>query len=432
MRRASCAPAQSMREDARRFVGRVVEPTANVPARVARNPSRVRDLLRTRVMATTAVRSSFTVDAPARRTSQPPRTPRVKRGWSWRIGSVTGIDLNLHATFLLLLVWVALTHWLQRHDALDALGGVLLILSVFGIVVLHELGHALVARRFGIRTFDITLLPIGGVARLERMPDNPKQEMLVALAGPAVNVVLALLCFVGVVLLGGSLDPSAISVASGAIVAKLMWINVAIAVFNMLPAFPMDGGRVFRALLAMRMSHVQATDYAARVGQTLAFGLGAVGLFFNPFLVVAALFVWMGAREEAAMEHVRFSLHGITVGEAMTTRFRALAPHDTVAEVADEALSGFQEDFPVVDAGDVVGVLARTELLRALARGAREARVGDIMDRELAMADVSEPLLQATQRLDPETTRAMPVLERGVLVGLLTPRRIGEIVMTRV
>ncbi len=355
----------------------------------------------------------------------------MKRGWSWRIGSVAGIDLNVHATFVLLLVWVALTHWLQRHDALDALGGVLLILSVFGIVVLHELGHALVARRFGIRTFDITLLPIGGVAHLERMPENPKQEMLVALAGPAVNVVLALLCFGGVVLLGGSLDPGAISVAGGAIVAKLMWINVAIAVFNMLPAFPMDGGRVFRALLAMRMSHVQATDYAARVGQTLAFGLGAVGLFFNPLLVVAALFVWMGAREEAAMEHVRFSLHGITVGEAMTTRFRALAPSDTVAEVADEALSGFQEDFPVVDSGDVVGVLARTELLRSLARGARETRVGDIMDRELAMADASEPLLQATQRLGLETTRAMPVLERGVLVGLLTSRRIGEIVMTR-
>lgn len=363
--------------------------------------------------------------------TEPPKAPRAKHGWSWRVGSLAGIDLKVHATFFLLLVWVAVAHWVPRHDALDALRGVLLIMSVFAVVVLHELGHALVARHFGIRTFDITLLPIGGVARLERMPENPKEELLVALAGPAVNVALALLLGSGIALLGGSLDPAALSVAGGGVVAKLMWINVSLAVFNMVPAFPMDGGRVFRALLAMRMSHMQATDYAARIGQTLALGFGVVGLLYSPVLVFVALFVWLGAREEAAMEHMRFSLHGMTVGEAMITRFRVLSKDETVAQAAEETLSGFQEDFPVVDVGSVVGVVARTDLVRALARGAQDGRVRDLMLRNLASVDVSDPLAQAMQQMDRNAVHTMPVLQRGILVGLLTPRRIGEILTTR-
>lgn len=373
--------------------------------------------------------------APARG-SMPPHAapphaaPPTKRTWSWRVGTVGGIDLYVHATFVLLLAWVALGHWAAHHSAVEALRGVLLISTVFAIVVLHELGHALTAKRFGIRTFDITLLPIGGIARLERMPEDPKQELLVAIAGPAVNVVLAGV-FLGLsVLLREPLDSTQLATA-GPFFPQLMWINVGLAVFNMLPAFPMDGGRVLRAVLAMRMPHMRATDAAARLGQALALGLGLVGLFFNPVLVFVALFVWMGAREEAAAEHVRFSLQGIRVGDAMVTGFGVLLPHETVDHAVDHVLSGFQEDFPVVDGDAVVGILTRADLLRAIAAGRRDAAVHEVMKPGVAVVELDEPLHEALQRLGPSAGHAVPVVHRGTLVGLLTAERIGEIVMMR-
>ncbi len=222
--------------------------------------------------------------------------------WSWKLGRVAGIDLRVHATFLLLVGWVALSNYFASgHQVGAAVGGVVFILSVFGIVVLHELGHALTARRFGIRTRDITLLPIGGVAQLERMPDQPKQELLVALAGPAVNVALAALLFGAIALTGGSVAINTDVPGTGSFLSQLFWVNVSLAAFNLLPAFPMDGGRALRAVLAMRTTSLRATRIAARVGRAMAWVLGGLGLFFNPMLLVIALLVWMGATGEQAM-----------------------------------------------------------------------------------------------------------------------------------
>src|ERR1051326_6394055 len=190
--------------------------------------------------------------------------------WSWRIGRIAGIGLYMHVTFLIMLIWVTASYYMVRRNWAEAVVGLLFILALFGIVVLHELGHALTARRFGIRTRDITLLPIGGVARLERMPDDPKEELLVALAGPAVNIVLAALFFAALLVVKGSPWVGNLAAVGGSFVAKLMWVNVGLAVFNLLPAFPMDGGRVLRALLAIRMNHVRATQIAANVGQAMA------------------------------------------------------------------------------------------------------------------------------------------------------------------
>ncbi|MBL8949338.1 MAG: site-2 protease family protein, partial [Myxococcaceae bacterium] len=206
----------------------------------------------------------------SRSVARPSRPRAGAMRWSWKLGEVAGIGIFVHATFLLVLVWVALSHLARGHGVSEAAGGMLLILAVFGTVILHELGHALTARRFGVRTRDITLLPIGGVARLERMPDKPAQELLVALAGPAVNVCIALLLFGVITLLRAPIGFEGLHVVGGPFLTKLMWINVFMAGFNLLPAFPMDGGRVLRAALAMRLTPERATELAARLGQAMA------------------------------------------------------------------------------------------------------------------------------------------------------------------
>ena len=221
-------------------------------------------------------------------------------GSSWKVGTIAGIDVFVHATFLILPVWVALSAYLRGGGASAAASGVASILTVFGVVVLHELGHDLAARRFGIATREITLLPIGGISRLERMPEDPRQELQVALAGPAVNVVLAAAAYAALLALGsGAIDHR--SVMEGGFLVRLLSINLSLALFNLLPAFPMDGGRVFRALLALRMDRMRATAVAARTGQAMAVLFGVAGLFFNPWLILIALFVWTGAAQEASL-----------------------------------------------------------------------------------------------------------------------------------
>jgi Zn-dependent protease/CBS domain-containing protein len=349
--------------------------------------------------------------------------------WSWRVGQIAGIDLYMHATFVMLLGWVAVGHLVQGHRLVDALAGVALILSVFTVVVLHELGHALVAKRFGIRTRDIMLLPIGGVARMDRMPDDPKQELLVAIAGPAVNVALAMILFGVVAAMSIPFGIYGLHLIGGPFLTKLMWINIGLAVFNMIPAFPMDGGRLLRALLAMRMAHVQATDLAAKIGRGLALALGFAGLFFNPMLVLIALFIWIGGQQEARSEHVRSSLGGLTVRDAMITRFRQLTPTETVAHTVEHALEGFQHDFPVVENGRVVGVLTRADVLRVIASDTTGQLVGDCMRREFAVAEDTEALTSAMQRFDLATCPAVPVLRGDRLAGILTAERIAELLV---
>jgi Zn-dependent protease len=349
--------------------------------------------------------------------------------WSWRIGRIAGIDLNVHLTFLILVAWVALRHYLERRSPVDAFMGVAFIFCLFGIVVLHELGHALTARRFGIPTRDITLLPIGGVARLERMPEDPKQELLVALAGPAVNVALAAILFVVLELSGGLVAYWDVIRVGGSFLNQLLWVNVSLAVFNLLPAFPMDGGRVLRALLALRTDYVRATQIAAGVGQALAAVFGFVGLFTNPFLVFIALFVWLGAAAEASMVQMRSALGGIPVQRAMVTDFRALAPHDPLGRAVDHVLAGFQQDFPVVDQGRVAGVLTRADLLNALARHGQEARVDEVMQRDIETADPLDMLEGVLGRLQRRGCHTLPVVHNGRLVGLVTTDNLGELLM---
>ncbi|MCB1128883.1 MAG: site-2 protease family protein, partial [Verrucomicrobiae bacterium] len=270
--------------------------------------------------------------------------------WSWRIGRVAGIDVYMHATFLLLVGWVAISAWSVRQNVNDAIHGLAFVAALFGIIVLHELGHALAARRYGIPTQDITLLPIGGVARLDRMPDKPAQELVVALAGPAVNVVLAVVFWMLVRSADAITGVTSFRLIGTPLLAKLQYVNIGLALFNLIPAFPMDGGRVLRALLAMRLDYVRATRIAADVGQVLAFAAGAIGLAkMHPFLVFIAIFVYLGAEQEASMVKVQSALDGIPIQSVMIRDFRTLHPAQTLADAVAHVLEGFQQDFPVTE-----------------------------------------------------------------------------------
>jgi Zn-dependent protease/CBS domain-containing protein len=346
--------------------------------------------------------------------------------WSTRIGTFAGIDVYVHTTFLMLIAWVAFAHWQQGRSVAAVVAGVAFTLALFLCVVLHEYGHALTARRFGIRTRDITLLPIGGVAQLERMPDDPRQELWVALAGPAVNVVIAIVLGIALAITGGFTPVDDLEVASGSFLERLMAVNVILVLFNMLPAFPMDGGRVLRAVLALRMDYSRATQLAANVGQGLALLFGLVGLFANPFLIFIALFVWIGAGQEAAMTQMKSVLGGVRLEQAMVTDFRTLAPDDSLARAVELLLAGAQQDFPVVEHGTVVGVLTRADLLTALARQDQAAPVATVMRRDFCLADVSDLVETALERLQSHECHSVPVTRHGVLVGLLTMDNVGE------
>ena len=350
--------------------------------------------------------------------------------WSIANARVAGIKVYAHVTFIIFLAWIALAgYW--RGGLAAAFWSTVFMVLLFGIVVLHELGHALTARYFGIRTREIILLPIGGIARLERIPRKPIQEFWVALAGPAVNVVLAALLYGVILLRQVAVDWRADAFLQSPLLVQLFWVNVILALFNLLPAFPMDGGRILRSLLAMRLDYVRATQMAAAVGQGMAMLFGLWGLLANPFLIFIALFVWIGAAEEAAMAQMESALSGIPVELAMITEFHVLAPDDPLEKAAELVLAGFQHDFPVVEDGRVVGILTRADLLRGLTQHGQDAPVRTVMSHDFETADAHELLDQVLLRLQQCRCRSMPVLRDGELVGILTPENLSEYLMIR-
>ncbi|HTW67598.1 MAG TPA: site-2 protease family protein [Bryobacteraceae bacterium] len=345
--------------------------------------------------------------------------------WSWKIGQISGIDLRIHATFLLLLGWVGASYWMAGKAA-DMLAGIILILALFACVVFHEMGHALAARKFGIATRDITLLPIGGLARLERMPEEPKQELWIALAGPAVNAAISVLLFVWLILEHHWEPLGRLRVATGPFVERLFVANVLLVLFNLIPAFPMDGGRVLRALLASRMTYAKATRIAAWVGQGIAFLFAIVGLFNNPVLLLIGVFVWIAARQEARAVQMKSALSGAPVGAAMLTDFDTLQSGDTLTHAVHLTLKGSQHDFPVTEQGKPIGILTRTDLLAALADHGPDHLVSFVMRREFPMAESDEKLEIALRRLQEGDWETMLIVHQGRLIGLATMDNVEE------
>ena len=303
--------------------------------------------------------------------------------WSFRILTVAGIGIYVHITFLILILFVFSMYFGEGGSAL-AIHGTALVVAVFGCVLLHELGHALTAKRLGVRTRDIVLLPIGGVARLERIPREPWREFSITVAGPLVNVLIAGGLYLALCLLQLpaelKLDDFTTARSGGeTFLRQLLEINIALVIFNLVPAFPMDGGRILRSLLALVMDHSRATRIAASVGQTLAIIFGIYGILNgHMILLLIAVFVYLGASAEAASSRMQTVFRGLPASAAVITRFVTLRPEDTLGAAVERLLSGSQADFPVLEEGLVLGVLTRRQLVSSLRASGSGSRLRDI------------------------------------------------------
>jgi Zn-dependent protease/CBS domain-containing protein len=352
--------------------------------------------------------------------------------WSIDIGSIAGTKVRVHITFILFLIYIWGANYVTGGSG-AAWTGTIFMLLLFLCVLLHEFGHVFAARAFGINTPDVTLLPIGGVARLERIPEEPGKEFLIAIAGPLVNVVIALLLMglSGAEVSGRSLaavDRGAVPMAD-----RLASVNLFLAAFNLIPAFPMDGGRILRSLLAIRLGFTRATEIAATVGQWFAFVLGFIGLFGNPLLIFIAIFVYLAAASEAQLAAVRSMSRGVPVGAAMITQFSTLPADAPIGDAVELLLRTSQTEFPVVDAGgQLVGLFGRNDMIKALKAQGPEARVADVMITEVPTIPARGRLDEAFRLLQEKAAPAVGVVDAaGRLVGLVTSETIGEMLMVR-
>jgi len=347
---------------------------------------------------------------------------------SFRIARVFGIPVSLHITFLLFVAFLAMVYAFKGGLA-EAVRGVSFILALFLSVTLHELGHSLVARRFGVKVREIVLLPIGGVSQMESMPEQPRQEFLIAVAGPLTSVVLGLLLGAFSLLAYGPAETLRASVTGGRFIANLGRVNLLLAVFNLLPGFPMDGGRILRSILATYMPFPRATRIAAVTGRLFAVCLGVIGLFGNVWLAFIAVFIYLGAGQEESGVRMRAALHDIPVSRAMVREFQELSPDDPISRAVEFAYHGFQEDFPVTKDGEVVGVLTKADTLAALHRYGPQVAVSQIMRTDFTRVKTDQTLEQVYQAVRQCGCSSLPVVEGNRLVGIITLEALGRYFM---
>lgn len=356
--------------------------------------------------------------------------------WSFKLFTVRGIQVRVHVTFVLILLWAAY-YWSTVVDdgVRGVVFGIVATILLFSCVTLHELGHSVQAQAFGIHVRDITLLPIGGLARLDSIPEDPQKELRIAIAGPLVNVVIAaVLAVISVFVDRGSLTSPGRMIDElqdgtwRAMVSYLLFANVLLVLFNLIPAFPMDGGRILRSLLAMKMPHLQATKIAGGIGQAMALLLGFLGFASgNFFLILIAIFVWFGAGQESAQAEVRQAFAGATVSQIMSASPITLTPADPLLRAVQLTLSSSQADFPVIDREHyVVGLLTIDILLKGL-HETPGVTVGDVMNRDFAVARPNEDIALVQERMASAKQRAMLVIaDNGRLLGLLTVNDVAE------
>ncbi len=354
--------------------------------------------------------------------------------WSLFLGRIAGIKIYLHWTFVILLSWILVSQWRQGNSLAEIAYALVFILVVFACVFLHELGHALMARRFKITTKDITLLPIGGLARLKRIPENPREELWVALAGPAVNVAISIIVGVYLLLKPVPLVPDLTTltlISLDGFLVNLFLVNLLLAGFNMIPAFPMDGGRVFRALLALKLPRLQATKIAAALGQIIAIMLAFLGLMYNPILLLIAIFVYLGAQFEANFVEQKSLLHPYTVRDIMMRQYHKLNASDPLTEAVKLLLDTQDKDFIVMDQGALYGVVSVKQIIKALQEMGEQAQVGEIMQAEFSSLHPEQSLDEVYEQMQTQKISMWPVIEHGALVGILNLDNLSEFIMIR-
>ena len=344
--------------------------------------------------------------------------------------SLFGVPVRLHFTFILLVIFLVVTDLGSKQSSGRY---ALFLVGLFVSVLLHELAHALVGMQMGVRTTEIVMFPIGGVSRMERML-MPTEELWISLAGPIVNILIAGGIFgymftqhqAVAIQLSDLLQPTDANV-----VARLAYGNLLLAAFNLLPAFPMDGGRILRALLSYVRPEDQATRTAAWMGRALAISMGLYGLVAQDFMLVfIAFFIYLGAAQESAAAMGRSLTHGIPVKAAMITEFHTLQHGNTIRDAANLLLSTSQQDFPVIHSDKVVGLLGRNLLLKALAAEGPDAYVAGVMDRDFLALDPAMDLAEVLP-LMAQAGRCAMVMDDSRLLGLLTTDNLSEFLLLR-
>ena len=353
-----------------------------------------------------------------------------------RLFRVGGIQIKMHITFPLILVWAALSFGVFNGGGWEgALYGILVTSLVFGIVVLHELGHSAAARKFQVEVQQIVLLPLGGVAQMERIPEEPEQELGIALAGPLVNFILAVVLALAAPFFGQRLSADSLLTLSNSIgqltlTSVFLYVfvtNLFIGVFNLIPAFPMDGGRILRALLATRLRYAQATEIAVTVGQILSWGFGLWGFLTGNFLlIILAIFIYTGAGQEGRMVQLRYVLGDLTVEQAYTRNVESISLNQPLRTAVHHTLHSFQSSFPICDQGKLAGMLPYQKLLDALENQNLDTPIHQVMNRDIRPVSPQEPLIDVQIRMSQEKTDALPVVQGEQFLGMLTSQDLNE------
>lgn len=352
---------------------------------------------------------------------------------SHKIARIAGVDVKVHWTFLILLGWGFFSFYRETSQVESGLYGVGFALAVFGCVLAHEYGHVLMARRFGIRTRHITLLPIGGLASLEKIPEKPSEELWVAIAGPAVNFLLAGVLFIYLSATSQLVNLESLSIVDPSHFAESIFaVNLLLFVFNLIPAFPMDGGRVLRAVLAMRWDRAKATRFAAGIGRTLAVGFVFLGFFGNFMMVFIGLFIYLGATAESRQVLTKSALEGYKVSDVLMTNYTPLYVHEPLQRAVDLLLSGQEKEFLVFDLEDmVVGVLTRESLVHALSKGENNMRIKDAALETPLELHKQMPLQEAFELMMGAHATVCPVYDGQRLAGMLNQENVQEFLLLR-
>jgi len=338
--------------------------------------------------------------------------------WSVNIGKIFGINFRIHITFFLLLFFIFISVF-NQHGLHGAILATLFICAVFICVLIHEIGHSLIARRFGKEAKSITLLPIGGVATMEEMPEKPSQEIAMSIVGPLINLAIAAVLYLFVGRWTGIGAPNLSPDSTRTFFAGLIGVNIMLAIFNLIPAFPMDGGRVLRGILATRMDYVRATSAAVAVGQGLAMLFILFGVFFNWWLALIGLFLYIGAGSEKQQVILKSLLHDVPAEEVMVREFRALRPDQLLSEALEQFYHGCQEDFPIISEQGLEGILTRDRILSSVHEKGLDVPVSEVMDVSFTSVDPQTSLEDVYKALLSKQKTAVAVVDRGHFEGIV-------------